>query len=107
MSKSLGNVVETGTTTTNWYYGTFSYVWTPKIEGKYTVTASFAADDSYGSSSAATVVSVGPALAEPPAQEPQQAIPDYTILFAGIIAAIVIAIRIGVVNLAVHFRKHQ
>ena len=102
-----GNVEDIGTTTTNGYYGTFSYVWTQKIEGKYTVTASFAADDSYGSSYAATAVSVGPAPAAPPVQEPQQAIPDYTMLFGGIIAAIVIAILIGVVNLAVHFRKHQ
>jgi len=104
---SHDNVVPIGTVTTNGYYGTFSYVWTPPNEDTYTITASFAADDSYGSSSAATAISVGPAPAAPPVEQPQQEIPDYSMLFAGIIAAIVIAILIGVVNLVVHFRKHQ
>ena len=102
---SNGTVVDIGTTTTNGYYGTFSFVWTPPSEGTYTITASFAADDSYGSSSAATAVSVGPA--PEPITFPEQPTPaDYTMLFNGIIAAVIIAIAIGVVNLAVHFRKH-
>ena len=63
-------------------------------------------DDSYGSSSAATAISVGPPPAAP-IEQPQQEIPDYSRLFACIIAAVVIAILIGVVNLAVHLRKHQ
>jgi hypothetical protein len=103
---SNGNVVDIDTITTNGYYGTFSYVWTPPNEGTYTVTASFAADDSYGSSSAATAISVGPAPVEPPAEEPQQPIPDYTMMFAGIIAAVVVAIIIGLVAIFLLLRKH-
>ena len=103
---SAGVVSTIGTTTTNGYYGTFSFAWTPPSEGTYTVTASFAADDSYGSSSAATSVTVGPAptVTPPPAQ---QEIPDYTMMFYGIIAAIVIAILIGVVNLVMYARKQK
>ena len=51
---SDGSVTDIGTTTTNGYYGTFAYAWTPPKEGIYTIMASFAGDDSYGSSSAAT-----------------------------------------------------
>ena len=58
---SDGTVIDLGTVTTNGYYGTFSKAWTPPNEDTYTITASFAADDSYGSSSAATAVTVGPA----------------------------------------------
>ena len=103
---SDGSVIDIGTTTTNGYYGTFSFAWTPPSEGIYTITASFAADDSYGSSSAGTAISVGPA--PEPIAFPEQPTPaDYTMLFNGLIAAVVIAILIGVVNLAVHFRKRQ
>ncbi len=38
--------------------GTFSYMWTPGNAGKYTVTATFMGDDSYGSSWAETAVGV-------------------------------------------------
>jgi hypothetical protein len=64
---SNGNTHDIDTVTTNGYYGTFSYAWTPPIEGTYTVIATFAADESYGSSSAATSVTVGPAAATPTA----------------------------------------
>ncbi len=58
-----GQHIEIGTTTSNGYYGTFSHSWTPPDEGKFEIIASFAGDDSYGSSSAATAVTVGPAPA--------------------------------------------
>ena len=58
---SDGSVTDIGTVTTNGYYGTFGNAWTPPKEGVYTIMASFGGDDSYGSSSAATSVSVGPA----------------------------------------------
>ena len=38
--------------------GTYSYVWTPDISGKYTITATFIGDDSYGSSWAEAAVVV-------------------------------------------------
>ncbi len=103
---SAGSVISIGSTTTNGYYGTFSFVWTPPSEGTYTVTASFAADDSYGSSSAATAVMVGPAPEAPPVQ-PGVVIPDYSMMFYGLIAAVAIAILIGVVNLVVYARKQK
>ena len=55
------NVIDIGTVTTNPHYGTFSFGWKPSVEGAYTITASFAADDSYGSSSAATALLINPA----------------------------------------------
>jgi hypothetical protein len=59
------NVVDIGTATTNGYYGTFSMEWTPPHTGAYTVIASFAGDDSYGSSSAGAGLSVSTAGATP------------------------------------------
>jgi hypothetical protein len=58
---SDGSVIDIGTVTTNGYYGTFSKAWTPDKEGDYSIIASFAGDDSYGSSGAASGLTVGPA----------------------------------------------
>jgi len=65
-------VIDIGTTTTNGYYGTFSHAWTPPDEGTYEIIASFAGDESYGSSGAATAVNVGPAPAAAVPIEPEQ-----------------------------------
>jgi hypothetical protein len=67
-----GEYIDLGTTTTNGYYGTFSLAWTPSNEGKYEIIASFAGDDSYGSSAAATAVMVGPATSASTPIEPEQ-----------------------------------
>jgi hypothetical protein len=94
-------VIDLGKVTTNGYYGTFSFAWTPPKEDTYTITASFAADDSYGSSSAATAVSVGPAPATtPPVEIPTP--PDYTMLLYGILVAVAIAIVLALLGI---FRK--
>ncbi len=100
---SDGAVVDIGTVTTNGYYGTFSKSWTPPKEGDYTIIAQFAGDDSYGSSSAATAVSVGP----PPTTPETPAVPasDNTSLLYGILAAVVIAIIIGLIAIALVLRK--
>jgi hypothetical protein len=98
---SDGSVIDLGKVTTNGYYGTFSFAWTPPKEDTYTITASFAADDSYGSSSAATAVSVGPAPATtPPVEIPTP--PDYTMLLYGILVAVAIAIVLALLGI---FRK--
>ncbi len=60
---SDGTVYNIATTTTNGYYGTFSYPWTPPKPDTYTITASYAGDGSYGSSQAATGLLVGQAQA--------------------------------------------
>jgi hypothetical protein len=102
---SDGSVIDIGSTTTNGYYGTFSYAWTPLKEDVYTIMASFAGDDSYGSSSAATGLSVGPAPTEAPTAT-TQAQTDYMPTLTGILAGVVVAIIISVIALAVVLRKH-
>ncbi|MGE5637604.1 MAG: PQQ-binding-like beta-propeller repeat protein, partial [Chloroflexota bacterium] len=83
---SSGKVIDIGTATTNAYYGTFSKSWTPPKEDTYTITASFTSDASYGSSSAATSLIVGPTTASS-ATQPEVVVPDYTMLILGGIIA--------------------
>lgn len=90
-----GSGINIGTTTTNAYYGTFEMEWTPPAEGTYKIIASFAGDDSYGSSGAATAVSVGPAPAA--IQFPEQIAPiDYTMTIIGVGIAVIIAVAVAV-----------
>ena len=93
---SDGSVVDIGEVTTNAYYGTFGKEWTPPAEGTYEIVASFAGDESYGSSGASTMVSVGPASA--PIEIPAQiAPPDYTMtIVAGVVAIIVAVALVGI-----------
>jgi hypothetical protein len=100
------NVIEIGTVTTSAYYGTFEMAWTPPEEGTYKIVASFTGDDSYGSSAASTAVSVGPATETPSGNGGgAEAAPDSTMLLYGILAAVVIAIVIGLVAIALVLRK--
>jgi len=46
--------------------GTFSYMWTPEAEGKYTIVATFMGSEGYYASYAETAVGVGPAAEEYP-----------------------------------------
>lgn len=52
-----GNSIHIATVTSD-MSGTYSYIWTPNIAGKYTVTATFMGSNSYGSSYAETAVGV-------------------------------------------------
>jgi hypothetical protein len=75
--------------------GTFSYMWTPELAGKYSVTATFMGDVSYGSSWAETAVGVTQApqaTATPTATPAQQSSTD--MYLAGSTIAIIIAIAI-------------
>jgi hypothetical protein len=93
---SDGSVIDIGTITTNGYYGTFGYTWVPPSEGQYTVVATFAGDDSYGSSAASTAVAVGPAPEQ--ITLPEQVTPaDYTWTIVGMGIAIIIAVAIATV----------
>ncbi|MFC1487320.1 PQQ-binding-like beta-propeller repeat protein [Thermoproteota archaeon] len=65
-----GSYVDIGTVTSDGYSGTFGKAWTPTEEGTYKIIASFEGDNSYGSSSAATWVTVGPAPSPGPQGEP-------------------------------------
>jgi hypothetical protein len=88
-----GTVLDLGTTTTNGYYGTFEMAWTPPAQSTYKIIASFAGDYSYGSSAAATGVTVGPA--PEPIQFPEQSTPaDYTMTIIGAAIAVIIAVAI-------------
>lgn len=91
-----GNVAYIGNATTNGYYGTFSFVWTPPSEGTYTVTASFAADDSYSSSSAATsiAVSAAPVVTTPPPTATPLVMPPFEMYTVGTGIAVIIAVAI-------------
>jgi hypothetical protein len=101
---SDGSVTDIGTTTTNGYYGSFGYSWSPPKADTYTIIASFNGDDSYGSSSAATAVSVGPAPVTPSIPEITQP-PDNTTLLYGILAAVAVAIVLALVAIIAIFRK--
>jgi hypothetical protein len=94
-----GSFVDIGSVTTNGYYGTFTQAWIPPSEGTYEIVASFAGDDSYGSSAASTGISVGPAQAEPKTPEiPQIVVPDYTMtIIAGVVAVIIAIAIVGIV----------
>jgi hypothetical protein len=50
--------------------GVYSYMWTPELAGKYTVTTTFMGDDSYASSYATTVVGVVDAPQATPTPSP-------------------------------------
>ncbi len=89
-----GTTIDIGTATTNGYSGVFSATWTPTTQGKYEIIASFASDDSYGSSSATTAVSVGQAP-EPYPEQAQIQVPDYTLPILGVGIAVIIAVAIA------------
>jgi len=98
-----GSYVDIGTITTDGYSGTFGKAWTPTEEGIYKIIASFEGDDSYGSSSATTWVTVGPAAAAGGTIEPEH--PLISTDMAIIIAVIAVAIIAAVAYLALRRRK--
>lgn len=98
---SDGTVIDLGKTTTNGYSGAFNFAWTPPKEDTYEIIASFAGDDSYGSSMSTTAVSVGPAPATAtpgPTQTPLQ-MPPFETYFVATAVVIVIAIAAATVLL--------
>jgi hypothetical protein len=105
---SDGTVIDIGTVTSD-MSGTFSYAWTPPNEGVYKITAAFVGSESYGSSWAETAVSIGPAPAVATTQptQPPAAAPDNTGLIYATLAAVIVAIIIGIVAILVGLRKRQ
>jgi hypothetical protein len=88
-----GNYYEIGTVTSD-SGGMFKKLWTPEIEGEYTVYATFDGSNSYWGSYAETAlgVTVAPAAATP---EPPQTAPDTTLTIIGTGIAIIIAVAIA------------
>jgi len=103
---SNGTVTDLGTVTSNGYSGVYSVTWCALKEDTYQIIATFAGDDSYGSSMSTTTVLVGPAPAAYP--EPKEPIPptDNTSLLYGTLAAVIIAIIVGIVAVLLALRKH-
>ena len=101
-----GNFIHIGETTSD-MSGTFSYIWTPEIEGKYSVMATFVGSKSYYASFAETAIGVGPAPEEPvtPAtpegvqEDIDRSINSLTPMFLGIIVAVVVAIVLVVYDI--------
>jgi hypothetical protein len=94
-----GNFIHIDTVTTD-LSGSYSTLWEPEHEGKYTVLATFEGSDAYFSSFAETAIGVGPASTpgtpiEPEPTEPAEA-PFITTEIA-IIAAVIIVAIIGIV----------
>jgi hypothetical protein len=88
-----GNYREIGTTTSD-ADGFYSFQWTPDIEGKYTVYASFGGSESYWPSHTVTAFSVTSPEATPTSQpETVQSAAD--LYFVPAVAAIILAIAIG------------
>jgi hypothetical protein len=90
-----GTYVGLGTVVTNGYYGTFALSWTPENEGTYEIVASFEGDESYGSSAAATAVTVGPAATATGTIEPEPALIStdvaLTIALVAVVAIVAVA----------------
>jgi len=97
------NVIEIGTTTTNGYYGTYSYAWTPELEGKYQIIAAFAGDDSYGSSSASIDINIGATATTVAPTATPLSMPPYEMYTIG--AAIAVIIAIALVGLLILKKK--
>jgi len=88
-----GNTVDIGNVTSD-SNGMFKMLWTPEIEGTYTVYATFAGSESYWSSQAATVIVVTAAPTTKTGTEQTAAIADYTGVIVGTGIAVIIAVAV-------------
>jgi hypothetical protein len=96
-----GNYRTIGTATTD-STGFYSFVWTPDIEGKYTVYATFAGTKGYWGSAATTAFNVDPAAATPtpqPTQAPSAADLYFLPAIAGLFLAIIVVGAVVVIAL--------
>jgi outer membrane protein assembly factor BamB len=89
-----GNAVHLGDAVSD-MSGTYGFVWTPDIAGKYAITATFMGDDSYGSSWAQTYANVVEAAASPsPTTTTAETNPPYELYTIGTGIAVIIAVAI-------------
>ena len=98
------NYVHIGNATSD-LTGKYSFGWTPEIEGKYTVIASFYNTEAYYGSTAETAVFVANAPATPVPPVPPQAAPDPTMPIVGMGVAILAAVVIVGIMLVRVLRK--
>jgi hypothetical protein len=94
-----GNTIHIATVASD-MSGTFAYTWTPDVPGQYKVTATFAGDESYGSSWAETHVGVvqAPTVTPTPTATPIT-MPPFELYTVGSAIAVIIAIAIAVLLL--------
>jgi outer membrane protein assembly factor BamB len=93
-----GNFVHIGTVTSD-MSGMFKKLWTPEVPGEYTVIATFAGSESYGSSYAETAVGVTAAPQPSASPSPQPAplltlAPEAAYPIAGLVIAIIVALAV-------------
>jgi hypothetical protein len=100
-----GTTYDLGTAVTNGYSGVFGMAWAPPAEGKYEIIASFGPDESYGSSSATTNLIVGAAPEPYPSPVAPAAPVDNSSLLYGILAAVIVAIVLGIVAVLFTLKK--
>jgi hypothetical protein len=86
-----GNYIHIDTVYTD-VSGTFGYTWTPTNPGQYKITASFAGDDSYGSSWAQTYAAVTESTSPSPTSKPEISQPPTEMYYEISTIAIIIAI---------------
>ncbi|XHH09202.1 MAG: PQQ-binding-like beta-propeller repeat protein [Candidatus Bathyarchaeia archaeon] len=97
---SNGNAIHIATITSDGYSGIFGYNWKPETAGQYTITATFAGDDSYGSSYATTYVNVAEAPEETQTPTtPQTTQTPYELYTVGTGIAVIAAIALAVLIL--------
>ena len=99
-----GSYIDLGIVNTEGYSGTFGKAWTPTNEGIYKIIASFGGDESYGSSSATTWVTVGPSVTSGGQVQPEQST-ESLISIEVAITAIAIAAIAAVAYLFLRKRK--
>ena len=87
-----------GTTTTD-ASGTYGLQWTPDIEGKYTVIASFAGTNGYWPSKAQTYFAVDPTQVTPAPDQAQQTSLADQYFMPAVVAIILVIIIIGAIIL--------
>jgi hypothetical protein len=98
-----GNYRNVGTTTTD-ASGSYSFQYTPDIEGKYTVIATFHGTNGYWPSYAETSFAVDPALTTPaPTQATKDSLADQ--YFIPAIAGLFIALIVVIVLVLLVLRK--
>ena len=87
------NYVHIGNATSD-ITGKYSFLWTPEIEGKYNIIASFMGSEAYYGSTAETSIGVTNAPATPAPPMPLQTVPDPTMPIVGMGVAILAAVAI-------------
>ena len=97
-----GNPVDLGVVTSD-SGGLYKTLWTPQIEGAYTIYATFDGSNSYWGSYAETALGVTQAAASP-TNQPVQASTDYTLPIVGTGIAMIIAVALATVLI---LRKKQ